>query len=117
MATAVNITEGLTRAATLIMADCSHLAVGTSEIAATAGDAQLGTETNRMAAANKYQTGNRFQIRGLFTNSNMPTTVEELGLFMNASSGPNSGEMLVKILDEFAKDSDDLLVVFDVTVS
>tara|TARA_R110000824_G_scaffold11293_5_gene49347 strand:- start:4948 stop:5301 length:354 start_codon:yes stop_codon:yes gene_type:complete len=116
MATAVNITEGLTRAATLIMNDCSHLGVGTSEIAAIAGDAQLGVETNRMAATNKFQTGTRFQIRGLFTNSNMPATIEELALFMNASSGPNSGEMLIKISDEFTKGSDDLLVIFDVTI-
>lgn len=116
MAAATNITEGLTRVAELVAADATHLAVGTGTTAATAGDEQLTTETNRMAKSTTYQVGASFQIRGLFTNSNLPTTTEELGLFLDASSGTNSGDMLARVVAEFDKGTSDLLVIFDVTV-
>ena len=117
MADAVSITEGLIRMVELVMADCDYLAVGSADNVTTAGDSQLTSETNRVIAADKFQTGARFQVRTLFSNSNMPTVIEEVGLFMDASSGPNSGEMLVKATEKFTKNSDDLLLVFDVTIS
>ena len=117
MAVTANTTEGLTRAATLLMNDITHLSVGTGAAAPTAADPQLGEETNRLAATNKFQTANQFQIRGMFINSNLPTTLQELGLHMNGSNSANAGEIIARVTDEIAKGSDDLLIVFDVTVS
>lgn len=116
MPAAVNASEGLARVAELIAADATHLAVGANTTPATAGDSQLVAETNRMAKSTTYQPGTSFQIRGLFVNSNLPDTTEEVGLFLNAGSGPNSGDMLARVVASFDKDTSDLLVIFDVEV-
>lgn len=117
MAAPVNITEGLGRAVQQILDDCTHLAVGTGTTPPQAGDSQLGEETNRVAIGQKLRTGATIQLRATFANANMPTTFEEVGLFMNGSSSPNSGDILVRALENFTKASADLLLVFEITLT
>jgi sugar (pentulose or hexulose) kinase len=117
MAIPVNIAEGLERVSKLIMDDCSHTGTGTGQAAALGTDTQLTEETHRTAVTQRLQQGETFQIRTLMTNSNMPTILYELGLFMNGSGSPNTGDMLLRVLETFTKESADLLVVFEVTIS
>jgi len=117
MGTPVTLTEGLTRAATLLMNDCSHLAVGTGSNPAVVGDVQLQEETVRIAIAQFLQSGVAFQLRATFSNSALPTTMEEAGTFMNGSSSPNSGEAFTRALEQFSKGSSDLLLVMDFTLA
>lgn len=117
MSTPIAVTEGLERAAKLIMDDCSHLAVGTGTNTPVIGDTQLQEETNRVAIAQRLQSGATFQLRATFSNANLPVTMEEAGTFMNGSGSPNSGEILTRALEQFSKGAADLLLVMEITLS
>ena len=114
MATVVT-TEGLERVAQVVLDDISHIAVGTSATAPAQSDSQLGTETNRKAVGTSFRNGRVIQARAFFPNADLPTTVEEAGLFMNGSASANSGSFLVHGDFTFAKGNNDLTVVFQVT--
>lgn len=110
-------TAGLQRIAELIKDDASHIAVGTGTTDPASGDTTLETETNRAVVSNATRMGAVAEARAFFTNSNLPSTVEEIGLFLNGSSTPDSGSLGVRRLNEFVKASSDLLVLVQVTVS
>ncbi len=117
MGTPVIPTEGLTRAAKLIMDDCTHLAVGTGTNTPVVGDTQLQEETNRIAVAQRLQSGAQFQLRATLANNNLPTTMEEASAHMNGSGSPNAGDILIRTLEQFAKGTSDLLLVIDITLT
>jgi len=109
--------EGLARIAQVILNDISHCAVGTSNTAEATNDAKLGTETDRLAPTSTSRTENQIIVRTFFSNANLPTTVEELGWFMNGSGSVDSGEILIRALSSFTKGSQDLNVVLQLTVN
>ena len=115
---AIKLTStGLLRVAEAISDDCDYVAVGTGETEPTVGDSTLETETHRSTVSQRIVLGNKFQIRTLHRNSNMPDTLEELGIFMNDTSGDmDSGELLVRATEEFTKGGADLLSVFEITL-
>ena len=117
MAAPVSILEGLNRLAKLLVDDGTHLAVGTGTGTAVVGNTQLGEETHRVAVAQGINQGDTVQFRAVFSNSNLPTTVEEVGLFLNGTGSPNAGDMLVRALEQFTKGSADLLLVFEIKFS
>lgn len=117
MGNPVIISEGLGRAAQLIMADANYIAVGTGGDEPSVSDSQLASETNRVAVAQTFRQGAIFQVRALFNNANLPTTVKEIGLFLNGSGSPNTGDMLVRVLETFAKGASDWLIVVEITLS
>jgi hypothetical protein len=117
LGTPIIITEGLERAAKLISEDASHAAVGTGSATPLPGDSQLQEETDRSSVSNILQQGTTFQIKTHHPNASLPTTTEELGLFMNGSGSPNTGDMLVRVLERFTKESADLVSVFEITLS
>ena len=110
------VDTGLNRVAQVIMDDISHTAVGTDTTSEATNDSQLGAETNRLAPTSSRRQGNQLIVRTFFSNSNLPTTVEEVGWFMNGSGTPDSGELLVRALSSFTKGSQDLNLVLQLTV-
>jgi len=114
MATVLN--EGLARIAQVISDDLSHAAVGTDPSTILENDPNLGTETDRLAPTSSKRQENQIIIRTFFANANLPTTVEELGWFMNGSGSADSGEFLVRALSGFTKGSQDLNIVLQLTV-
>lgn len=111
------ITEGLQRVGQVIIDDTIWVAVGTSTTAPTPADTQLGTETFRQAATETLRDGNQIQVRAFITNANLPATMEECGVFMNASAAANSGSMLVRATFQFVKGTNDLTLIFQLTIT
>ena len=107
---------GLNRAAQVILDDISHAAVGSGTTAEATSDTTLATETDRLAPTSTHRQANQIVVRTFFSNANLPTTVEELGWFMNGSGSANSGEMLTRALNSFTKGSQDLNIVLQLTV-
>ena len=107
---------GLNSVAESILSNVSHVAVGSNTVAETVNDVALGTETNRLAPTATKQVSNQIIVRAFFANANLPTTVEELGLFMNGSGRADSGELLMRALSSFTKGRQDLNVVIQLTV-
>jgi len=110
------INEGLARAAQVVLDDITHAAVGTVSTTPTQADVQLGTETNRASVTKVLRSGSIIQIRTMFTNANLPATLEEAGWFMNATGAANSGDMLVRSTQQFVKGTADLLLILEVRV-
>jgi len=108
---------GLNRAAQVILNDISHAAVGSGTTAEATSQTQLATETNRLAPTSTHRQSNQLVVRTFFSNANLPTTVEELGWFMNGSGTANSGEMLARALNSFTKGSQDLNIVLQLTIN
>lgn len=117
MGTPVIINEGLNRIAQLLLDDLDYCGVGTGTNAPAAGDSQLQTETNRQLITKGFRNGNVANGRFLFENSNLPSTLQEIGAFLNATASANNGEMAMRTLETFVKGSADLLVVTEFTVS
>jgi len=107
---------GLNRAAQVVLNDVSHAAVGSGTGAEATTDTKLTTETNRLAPTSTNRQANQIIIRTFFANADLPTTVEELGWFMNGSGSADSGELLVRALSTFVKGSQDLNMVLQLTV-
>ena len=99
---------GLNAIAAAILADLSHVAIGTGTTAATVSDTTLETETDRNANSKETQTGASVEIRALFTNAELPAQVEEVGTFDAGASG----DMYTRELKTYAKSGGhDLLLV------
>jgi hypothetical protein len=117
MGTPVATVNGLERVAELLLADADYNAVGVNTDVSVTSNTSLGEETNRTAVATRLQQGATIQVRTLHGNGDMPTVVREIGLFLDASSSPGNGDMLIRVDETFTKSSDDLLVVWEITVS
>ena len=117
MGTPVVIADGLARMATLLLADADFDAVGVGTDAPALGDTQLHSESNRSAVSQRLSQGANLQVRTLHGNGDLPTVLTEIGLFLDASSSPNNGEMLTRVLETFTKDTNDLLVVWSITIA
>ena len=110
---AVLATVGLQRIAQLTIDDTAWVAVGTGTGAEAVANTTLTTETDRKVASQVIRDGAKFQIRCVFPNADLPSTTEEIGWFLNASGTANSGSLLVRVLHNFVKGSQDLLVILD----
>ena len=108
---------GLNRSAQVILDDISHTAVGTGTTAEMTNDTTLDTETDRLAPTSQRRQGNQLIVRTFFSNANLPTTVEEVGWFMNGSGSVDSGELITRALTTFVKGSQDLNVVLQMKVN
>jgi hypothetical protein len=108
--------KGLNRVAQVIVNDFSHGAVGSGAVAPTSDDTELGTETDRVATTKRIRYGNKFQQRIFFSNANLPSTVAEVGFFMDGSGTADSGEMLVRTTLAFVKGTQDLMLIFECEV-
>lgn len=121
MANKIINTEGLQRLAQIISSDVSHVAIGLSTAAPTIGDTVLGNEHGRVTPSNRITAGRRFQIRGFFTNAELPTStqgdVEEMGLFLNTGSTINTGKLLIHALQNFTPGNSDLLIMAEIEIS
>lgn len=108
---------GLNRTGQRILDDTLWIAVGTSTTRPTVTDSQLVAETNRVAVTQTLRSANRIQMQAFFGNANLPATVEECGLFMNATSSANSGLILIRARLSFAKGANnDLVIVMEMTL-
>jgi len=117
MGTPVVTVDGLARMATLLLADADFSAVGVATAAPALGDTQLQSESNRSAVSQRLSQGANIQVRTLHGNGDLPATLTELGLFLDGTSSPNNGEMLTRVLETFTKDTNDLLVVWSITIA
>ncbi len=107
------VNVGLNQVAQFLIDDISHHAIGTGTTAVVATDTTLDTETDRNATTKETRTGAQVEIRSLFQNSELPTTIEEVGLFDAGASG----NMHTRRLFTYAKQaSRDLLLVQLITV-
>jgi len=107
---------GLNRVTQLILDNISHTVVGSGTTAEATNDTTLDTETNRLAPTSTRKVANQILVRTFFSNTNLPTTVEEVGWFMNGSGSVDSGELLVRALSSFTKGSQDLNIVLQLTI-
>jgi len=107
---------GLSRAAQVILDDISHVAVGTSTAVESTSDTKLTAETNRLAPTSTLRQANQLVVRTFFPNADLPATTEEMGWFMNGSGSADSGELLVRALNNFVKGSQDLNITLKFTV-
>ena len=117
VASSLKITsDGLERIAQVVMNDCDYTAVGVGQTTPTVGDMVLENEVYRSEVSQRISAGNRCQVRTLHRNDALPTTLYELGVFMNDESGDSdSGELLIRALEKFTKGNSDLLSVFEFT--
>jgi len=111
------IREGVERIHDLMRNDAVYLAVGTGTTEPSQSDTQLETETHRVALTAAVRQGTITQLRGLFTNANLPNTVREMGLFINATAAANSGKLVARALETFNKGQSDLLIVFAINTT
>ena len=117
MGTPVVNVNGIQRIATLLLADADYDAVGVDDATPLESDTKLNNESNRSAVSQRLQTGATVQVRALHSNGDLPTTLKEIGLFMNATSSPDNGSMVARVLESFTKSTSDLLVVWEITVA
>ena len=108
---------GLEAAARSLGENATHVALGTGSSTPSNADEMLGSEVIRQPViANVAQAG-MTQVRALFPNNILPATTREIGLFMYGTSATNSGRLLIRTLDTFTRDTEDLLVIFEITLS
>jgi hypothetical protein len=107
-------TVGLQRIATVVLADINRIGVGTGTNTPASSDTQLQTETHRNTKGTNFTIGSKVQIRANFTNAELPSTMREVGWFMNGSDTANSGSLLSRALVTFVKGSNDLIVILEV---
>ncbi len=101
------VNAGLNQIAQLIMDDVSHQAIGTGTASVMGTDTALAAEHDRNATTKETRNGANLEIRTFFSNSELPSQIEEVGLF-NAASG---GTMYTRRLFQYAKQaSRDLLL-------
>jgi hypothetical protein len=109
--------NGLERALDLLLADMDFVAVGTGANTPLISDTQLQEEVRRDSVVNVFRQGNVVYVKALIPNTGLPAITREVGLFLDATSSPNNGDMLVRSLNQFIKGSADLVVTFEITLS
>ena len=107
------VTVGLTALTRLIAENEPYIAVGTGEDAESDTDTQLQTEFARKLATAVIHDGLHYEIRGFFTNLELPDEVKEWGVFLFADENTDSGLMLSRTRLDFVKGAHDLLIIFD----
>ena len=108
---------GTKHIAGLIQSDLGYGGVSANTAVLDESHPLLHEETHRVAVTTTFLTHNILQIRIFFTNSNMPATVEQFGLFDNSTATVNQPVLLAAVNHQFVKGSADLLVVFQITVN
>ncbi len=110
------ITEGMQRVAALIEPDTPYVGIGTGTGTPASSDTELDTETARTPATSTSVGGNQVDVRGYFPNAQTPTTIQEMGLFLNASATADSGSMLVRATQALSPGSADVLITIKVSI-
>lgn len=110
-------TEGLVRAAVIVNADINYAEVGDSDTEPNVADTGLNGYTNRKATTTRVNTSKTFQNRVFFPNADLPTTVEEVGFYMNGAAGESTGSLILHALVEFTKGTNDLYLIFEATMA
>ena len=111
------VLAGISRAALGIGAEASHIALGTGSTAPVNSNTTLESEAVRLPVIAYLAQSGIVQIRGLFPTNVLPTVTNEVGLFMNGTSDVDSGELLIRTLESFTRGVEDLLVIFEITLS
>lgn len=105
---------GLERIASITADDLNFLAVGTTETSLNNGQTQLVEETHREEVTQTLKQGSIFQVRALFANADLPSSVTEMGAFLNGNASANTGSMLIRAIETFTKGDSDLLLTVEV---
>ena len=110
------VQAGREKVAQLLKDAITHIAVGTDDTPVGGDDTQLGAEVFRAPPSASFLIGSKFQLRSFFPNANLPSTLEEVGWFIEGSGTANSGELLNRELVEFTKNNSDLQVILEIEV-
>lgn len=108
--------SGLQRALVAVGNDITHVAVGDDNTVHVITNTTLGNETNRLAPTNRLYAGFEGQIRTFFPIASLPTTVEEIGAFLNGTGAADSGSPLVLANLTFTKGTQDLFLIVKVNI-
>jgi len=73
-------------------------AVGTGAVAPVAGNTQLGAEVFRKNIATRVRTGASVTIDFYYSKADTSGTFTEFGMFTDATSTPNSGQLFNRVL-------------------
>lgn len=100
----------------------NYIAVGSDNTTVAASDTTLGTETFRKGVTTKsYEAdGNnaKLYVATYLTTSEGNGTIEEVGLFTDATATADSGQLLSHVNDTITKTSSDTLQLeFELTIS
>ncbi len=93
-------------------------AVGTDATLAVAADETLVAEIDRTVIASKTNSGNVAYFTGFFGSTDGNGVIREVGLFINATTVPNSGIMFNRVNINITKSASETLTIdFVVTVT
>ena len=107
-------TAGIIGITKVLSDDAPYIAIGTGTTESVRSDTQLETETVRKLATAVIHDGLNIEIRGFFTNAELPTRAREWGVFIGgATDKENSGYLLGRVLFDFTKGAADLILIYD----
>lgn len=93
----------------------SHMAIGSGSVAAAGGDTALGTELGRVALTSTTVSANSVQYVASFPAGTGTGSVQEAGIFNNASGGTMLCRTVFGLVTKAAGDS--MTITWTVTVS
>ena len=76
----------------------THLALGTGTTAVTASDTALDTEIDRVSVTTKRIGVSSIETKVIVPPASAVGNIKEMGLFANATSTPDSGTLLSRLL-------------------
>ena len=76
----------------------THLALGTGTTAVTASDTALDTEIDRLSVTTKRIGVSSIETKVIVPPASAVGNIKEMGLFANATSTPDSGTLLSRLL-------------------
>ena len=76
----------------------THLALGTGTTAVTSSDTTLDTEIDRVSVTTKRIGVSSIETKIIVPSSSAVGNIKEMGLFANATSTPDSGTLLSRLL-------------------
>ena len=79
------VQTGREKVAQLLKDAITQTAIGTDDTVVSGDNTQLGNEVFRAPPTASFLLGSKFQLRSFFSNANLPSTLEEVGWFIEGT--------------------------------
>ena len=114
---AIQVTfQGIVEIAEAIATQRYHSAVGTGTNPTTLNQTTLENETNRTSTTYGVNLGDSVQIRALHLNADLPPTINEVGLFKDATDSLNTGVLVARAVRTFNKGTSDWTLAWEIGI-
>ena len=107
-------TNGLSKLVEAVANNLSHMAVGEGDTEPQIGDETLDDEFDRNEIGDVFILGETAQVRTFYTNSELPTTLEELGWFSEGTDAIDTGTLVFHSQYNYTPATDDVLVILNI---